>query len=555
MGMFAQPQLAEEWIERTNTNVIPWVKTKGKSFLDLVRFHGFYKLGILDKSLSRSRFSKLLISTCKISLDATDSESSLKYIMEVFPYKEFLRRRAKEDRKKIRPDKEWKIDLESDSHIVNKLLEELDAEYNKPLPEKGDIPRNTIKGRLNDYLLKLADEQRYAKVFQSSTYGRYTPDISLEIYANKKFMDSHDPSHIEIYEIVENTVNDSKVNELYSRYCSDSRIKLHIVSEHGFDTRTQTIARDHDVSLVRVNPNYEMTDDSYITHRSIALFEMEQRNYKMLRGEIAVDVPFVIAYENGVTNSLADVLAFHGVPVTKGYYLEAPRLTDDYIEKRALEMVNCQVQEFVDKIRKYPLYREIPMYEVAPEQMLKGMGYNIYEARLADKRQLALIDLKKKTVTLDSINPLMDGQIKKKKYSLAHELGHAVLHSGLSVSSFGESDSTLSHSVFASKTEQCWLEHQANVFAANLLMPADVVGYLYSFFYQKRFGRGRIEPLYIVNNQKAHWDNFYAIAREMSKYMGVSIDALRYRMKKLGLLIIIEESSHIRDVYRRLNIV
>ena len=217
-------------------------------------------------------------------------------------------------------------------------------------------------------------------------------------------------------------------------------------------------------------------------------------------------------------------------------------------------MVDSQVHEFVDRIQKYQLYREIPIYEVEPDQMLKRMGYGIYEANLSDIGQLALIDFKKKTVTLDSINPLFTSLVKRRKYSLAHELGHAVLHSGLNVLSFGESDDTLSHSVFASKTEQQWLEHQANVFAASLLMPSEVVGYLYSFFYQLRFGRGRIEPLYIVNNQKTHWDNFYAISHEITKYMGVSIDALKYRMIKLKLLIIKEDSSHIRDVYHRQNI-
>lgn len=554
MEMFAQPQLAEEWIERTKTNVIPWVKTKGKSFFDLVRFHGFYKLGVLEKCLSRSQFSKLLISTCKSALDDKDSESSLKYNMDVFPHKEYLRRRTNEERKKVRPDKEWQIDLYSDSHLIKKLLEELDAEYNKPLPKKDDIPHNTIKGCLIAYLNKLVDEHRYAKVSQSSTYGRYTPAISLEVYANKSFMDSHEPSYIRVFEIVENAVDESKVNELYSRYSSDSRIKLYIASERGFNTRTQEIAKDHRVSLVLVNPNYEVTDDSFVTPRSIALFEKEERNYKMLRGEKEADVPFVVAYENGVTNSLADVLAFHSVPVRKGFFFEAPRLTDDYIEKRALAMVDSQVHEFVDRIQKYQLYREIPIYEVEPDQMLKRMGYGIYEANLSDIGQLALIDFKKKTVTLDSINPLFTSLVKRRKYSLAHELGHAVLHSGLNVLSFGESDDTLSHSVFASKTEQQWLEHQANVFAASLLMPSEVVGYLYSFFYQLRFGRGRIEPLYIVNNQKTHWDNFYAISHEITKYMGVSIDALKYRMIKLKLLIIKEESSHIRDVYHRLNI-
>ena len=284
LELFGQPTLAEEWVERTKYNVIPWVEKKGKSYWDFVRFYGHYKIGVL-KELSRSQFSHLLYSTCKEQLDPKDSESSLKYNMDVFPYKDDLKKRTREELKK-QPEKKWRFDFLADSHLCNKLLEELDSEYNKPLPQKDRSTYEEIKDKMKAYLVKIADEQRFAKVFDSPTYGRYTPMSSIEVYANRGFMDSRDPTYIRSFEYVDGKVDDSKVNELFSRYSSDSRIKLYIVSVQGFDLRTQLVAKDHHISLVLLNPNYEITDDSFITPRSVAICEIEQRNLQYDQGTL-----------------------------------------------------------------------------------------------------------------------------------------------------------------------------------------------------------------------------------------------------------------------------
>lgn len=552
LELFAQTALAEEWVERTKYNVIPWVEKKGKSYWDFVRFYGHYKIGVL-KELSRSQFSHLLYSTCKERLDPKDSESSLKYNMDVFPYKDDLKKRTREELKK-QPEKKWRFDFLADSHLCNKLLEELDSEYNKPLPQKAKSSYEEIKNKIKAYLVKIADEQRFTKVFDNPTYGRYTPMFSLEVYANKGFMDARNPTYIRSFEYMDGKVDDSKVNELFSRYSSDSRVKLYIVSVQGFDLRTQLVATDHHVSLVLLNPNYEITDDSFITPRSVAIHEIEQRNLQMLQGKREMDVPFVIAYDEGITTSLADVLAYHSVPVKKGYSLEAPYLTDDYIEHQALKLVASQVKDFVDKMHNYPRTRCVPEYHIEPEQMLKDIGYSIFEDNLTEKGQLAVIDMKKKTVTVDIINPYVNSLTRRRRYSLAHELGHAVLHSQLNVASLGESEKTLSHSAFISSNEYQWLERQANLFAACLLMPRDVVGYLYYFYYQIRYQiRDHVEPLYIINNQQSQWNDFFFIASRMAEHLNVSVDALKYRMIKLGLLIIKEEKQKFRDIYQRLN--
>lgn len=550
---FVQPALAEEWVERTKYNVIPWVEKKGKTYWDFVRFYGHYKIGVL-KAISRPEFAHLLYSTCKEQLDTTDSESSLKYSMDIFPYKDDLRKRTKEELKK-QPEKVWRFDFLPDSHYCSKLLKELDAEYNKPLPQKERSSYEEVKDNVKAYLMKIADKERFANVFDSPTYGRYTPMLSVEVYANKGFMDKRAPTYIQVFEYVADKVDDSKVNEFFSRYSSDSRIKLFIISVHGFDLRTQLVAQDHHVSLVLLNSNYEVTDDSFITPRSVAIYEIEQRNLQMLQGKRSMDVPFVIAYDEGVTTSLADVLAYHGVPIKKGYSLEAPYLTDDYIEQQTLKLVASQVKDFVDRIYHYSYTRRVPDYHIDLEQMLKDIGYSIVEDNLSEKGQLAVIDMKKKTVTVDIINPCINSSVRRRRYSLGHELGHAVLHSQLNVASLGESEKTLSHSVFMPNNEHQWLERQANVFAACLLMPTDVVGYLFSFYYQVRCQiRGHIEPLYIVNNQQRQWNDFNFIASRMADHLNVSVEALKYRMIKLGFLIIKEEKQRFRDIYQRLNL-
>lgn len=532
--MFDQPELAEEWIKRTIYLFGHWVRQKRKSYWDFVRFYGHRK-GVL-KELSRPQFAKLLKTTCYEALAQSDTEDSLKEVMQKFPYKDCLRKRSKEERKRQAPEKEWAFDLLPDSHVCRALKRELDELYNQPLCTEEVTKIPTMEDRLKDYLYALAQKEQFSKVFSRPEYCGCTATISVEQYVKQDFMDQRKPSRIVVFECVDGTVDETVVTQYSGRYSPDRRIKLYVCSTHGFDMHTQKMASDRDVGLVLINPNEEMTSNCYVVPRSVQVFEMQAMEREMLSGHRSMTTPFIIYDECGISCSIADTLTNHSIAIKDNLCLKAPRWTNQYIESRALDLVRDKVDEFVRQMELYPTTHQVPYFDADPDQLLADAGYELEEKDMSATGQLAVIDLKRKKVSIDSCQSY---KIHSKRYSKSHELGHGILHSHLNVVAFGESDQTLSSDALASSHEQKWLEHQANHFAACLLMPETVVGYLYGFYCQRRFGRNVFRRIFL-GSQQCQQDDFYSIVRPMAKQMNVSIGALKWRLVNLDLVRIIK---------------
>jgi len=531
--LFSQSELADDWIQRTIHHFGPWVDRKGKSYWEFVRFYGHRK-GVL-RQLSRRDYAMLLNVECREGLKSSDTESSLVFSMEKFPYKKELRRRSKEERKKQAMNVEWAFELLPDTHPCRCLMRELDDLCSKPLPATPASDMPTMEQRLKEYLDALAREELYSKVFSSPEYCGCTATISVEQYVKQDFMDHRKPSHIVVYECVEGSVDEQMVMMYSGRYVTDRRIKLYVCSTHGFDLRTQKMASDRNVGLMLINPSYEITSSCYVVPRSIEVHAILEMERETLRGTRSMTTPFIVYDECGITCSLADVLKYHGISVRQDLCLHAPYLTNDYIEEKALELVREKVDEFVRQIRQYPTTRQVPSFDADPDQLLRDAGYTLEETDMSSTGQLAVIDLKKKKVTIDSSQSYKTHRI---RYSKSHEFGHGTLHSNLNVAAFGESEATLCSNALNDGREQWWLEHHANHFAACLLMPKDVVGYLYAFYCQKVFGRNVIRKI-CLGPQQCQQQDFYSIARPMSERMNVSIEALKWRLVNMKLVEII----------------
>lgn len=529
-NMFVQPALAEEWMQRTEQQFGPWVRNKGKSYWDFVRFYGHRK-GVL-KELSRSDYAKLLRTKCSGALDPSDTEKSLKAIMDKFPHKKHLRKRSKAERKKQAQNVEWTFDLLPEGHACRALMQELDKLYGTPLPSTSASGTPTMEQRLGEYLEALAQKELYTTVFYHPEYCGCTATISIEQYVKQEFMEQRKASHIIVYECVEDTVDESVLMKYASRYFTDRRIKLYVCSTHGFDLHTQKLASDRYVGLMLINPEYEVTSSCYVVPRSVGVFSIIEMERETLRGTRSMTTPFVVSDECGITTSLADTLIHHGISVRDGLCLKAPVWTDEYIEKRALELVKEKVDEFVRQIKRYPQTHQVPYFDADPDQLLMNAGYIVEERDMSSTGQLAVIDLKRKRVTLDSCQSYTT---QRRRYSKAHELGHGTLHAYLNVNAFGESDNTLCATAIASWHEQWWLEHHANHFAACLLMPTDVVGYLYSFYCQMVFGRDNIRKIYL-GSQQCQQHDFYRIVCPMAERMNVSVEALKWRLVNMKLV-------------------
>ena len=123
----------------------------------------------------------------------------------------------------------------------------------------------------------------------------------------------------------------------------------------------------------------------------------------------------------------------------------------------------------------------------------------------------------------------------RKRFTMAHELGHHILHTSLfkehGVESVGESDNTL----FIPKGDSRILECQANKFASFLLMPKQLVETLYRFYYYKYYG-GVPCPLYYDPNNRETCPDYKNIVGNLTNKLQVSYRAMNIRLQSLGLL-------------------
>ena len=123
----------------------------------------------------------------------------------------------------------------------------------------------------------------------------------------------------------------------------------------------------------------------------------------------------------------------------------------------------------------------------------------------------------------------------RKRFTMAHELGHHILHSHifneLGVTSVGESEETLA----ISKGDSRRLEYQANKFASFLLMPRRLVVVLYEKYYKEYYG-GAVCPLYYNPEKCETWRGYDIIVGNLSSTLKVSFQAMNITLQSLGLL-------------------
>jgi Zn-dependent peptidase ImmA (M78 family) len=119
------------------------------------------------------------------------------------------------------------------------------------------------------------------------------------------------------------------------------------------------------------------------------------------------------------------------------------------------------------------------------------------------------------------INPYQNSYSPRKRFTIAHEIGHFCLHRTMSKDGFIDSMSSMS------RTESYWdsKESEANNFAAQLLMPKDLI---------IRDGQQ------VIDSYKAAFNTasitIYAFIERMADKFDVSSKAMEYRLKNLGII-------------------
>ena len=538
-GLFLRPDTAVGWIYAVENGIKEWIGTHNKQYWEVVRYVSAQR-GILGKlgndrksiRLTRKEFALVLLKFCPDVLAKDESESALKSSMEHYPYIDYLRRFG---------NYEWK----GSDHVANQHIRQVEALLdNKPLTEVHDEERNpTLEDLVEEYLRREVDGQAVgfprSKVCVRPQYDGFSPALSVETYKSEQFLREHRPTHIEAYEFVDGVLQRSKLHELMGQY-SGKHVKLFIVSSSGLLPEVRSLATKADVGYVLLNPHSVMTSENYVLPRSIEDYTRWRHDLEVLEGKRPMTTPILIL--NGadalggpkLTSSLADVLSELGVAVKRHRLLNIPYLSEDEIEARADAMTQGDAEAKKRMLNRSSILNADFSFD--PFSYADSCGLSYGEEAMDKNFQLGRLDVENNRVILNS-------EVKENnnryRFTMAHELGHYILHAPLfrqqGIVSVGESEETLA----ISRSNSRRLEYQANRFASCLLMPRGLVKALYAYYfdlYVTRIFGDSFHALYYNPEQSETWGSYKAIVVRIARMMCVSEQAMQIRMKSLELL-------------------
>ncbi len=514
-GCFAQPAEVPHWIFVIENRIGPWIKDKGnKALWDVVLFAS-QREGIVKKPLSRLKFSNLLVALCPMALEVSDTASSIKASMEKSPFT-----------KKQMND----FDHLPDTHALRLLVSEIeDLFFSEDDYEPPTEPAFTLKNRLEDYLKDTVDEQTEkmpcSVIVEHPVYGTITPTLSIETFQTTKFKEAKTPSHIVAYECFDRIVDRDKIYSLIGQYNRMQGVKLWVVSTSGFRNDVVCAARDNFIGLMRIDLSTGVNTDSFILPRSVEDHVRQQQGVETMKGLRYMEYPLLSWRDNTVTSSMAEILAADGVRIKKGLLLKSPIIPNEEIEELADELTD-----------------QLPSWDLLPVNLNRLCNLCDLSWQFGDlpAEQLGIIALNKDCVT---INYKLRFDEHRMRFTLAHELGHHILHKDLlesnKLTSFGETMSTLANTTPVSGDELSWLEHHANHFAACILMPRRIVEEQYKKYYDYYLSNiygYRLTPLYWDENNHSAMQNCLRVLGPLSRRFGVSVEAMKWRLKSLEWL-------------------
>lgn len=499
---FAQPMETEHWIWAMENHVIPWVKAKGKSYFELVRWVSINQRGVLNK-IGREKFGELLITLFQPQLDVSDTPYSLKYNMDKFRFNDSFTR----------------FELLPDSHLLNKMATELNVLFD--MKDDADVITTTaaptIESRLADYLHELETKTPYAKVLLHPTYCNFTATISMEHYMTKAFFNLGNPTMIMVYECVDAKVDAKVVAELAGQYMGDRRIKLFIVSPDGYDNRTYSVANERNVGLIQVDPSKPIEEASFVHWRTMAADNPQKILRDMLMGRASMSVPVVIGDGDYICTSLAEVLKRYGVRTDDGVH-RVPLYTDEDIEHIAYTMISEEADMYAAQLKGFDYHsKNVPYCEINPYQIARSRGIKLGWKKMSNR---AAINTRRHEM---SLSKHVGRYSNSEAFSVAHEIGHDEMHSECGA--------------HLSEDEERIKEHQANYFASCLLMPRELSRLMYEVYWKKEYHEEQVRPLRVDRERYFQSSLVQRIIGPCARHLNVSMEAMMLRLHDIGLVV------------------
>lgn len=188
----------------------------------------------------------------------------------------------------------------------------------------------------------------------------------------------------------------------------------------------------------------------------------------------------------------------------------------------------------ITEVENYIINEDEPIDYARLLSIIDSLGFTVQYQTLSNNIY-AESDFKLKKVLVASF---LQKDQNRLHFTLAHEIGHLVLHSDFCINNDVVSVMSDYESTYSSDDIKR-IEYQANLFASHLLMPNAHFLKVYKIYHDE-FIR-RYYPKLHIDSQACNIESSQKLLTAVSSVFQVSKEAVKYKLKELGCL---SESSH-----------
>jgi len=319
-------------------------------------------------------------------------------------------------------------------------------------------------------------------------------------------------------------------NWVYAVKCLPHTVRVCLVTEKGFDYGVLAYLREKGSS---VDHRLILAKYSGEDTQSLVLNRL-WTDYSDPRGRIGVltsEKPCagaVLSMRQKSYNAIG-ILSELGIPIKAEYEFKCPYAHDDYIEDRAMRILNA-INLTESEMSKTPDY----LWRIAEKAKLKIEFMDMGEDFFGE------YSYEEKTIYLN-IRERKYGPTVRERFTLAHELGHHFLHGNIlrQFNYTAAEDQETINMVGSSNDQIRYFESQANKFASYLLMPGNVIDrYARQVMQQMDIRKGYVydDGQYSRSEGAFNHKTATKFIENVANHFYVSQEAARYRLKELGLL-------------------
>lgn len=358
------------------------------------------------------------------------------------------------------------------------------------------------------------------KIFQKKTLktksqiAKYEFDIVIEIYTKPT---EKTPCGYILFECKDHTtpIPICNITDFGCKIQNIKGSKGVFVSKNEYQSGAISAAKENSIALVRYSGK-EYDDFNFLLHRLVIGNQTKRdRLVQELSSHISKRT-FIAEYE--CTSYIEPESLFRDLLNLPHIKNKVPYITDENFDSLCKSLVSKS---------------EIP---VKTDTLIKLINDNGFELRYQqdDAESLGLCDYINHTIVL---NEQLQSQIHRYRFTLAHELGHIILHKKYFNDSNIEmiQDMSIDTSYSNYKDVVSILEIQANKFAACLLMPKQIfAGTVYVL--KEKLGIPHPNSAMYLDNQPCNIKDYHLVCSKLADGFNVSMKAVNFRMLNLKLV-------------------